>query len=283
MLHSIDKISLLSPAKVNLFLRILHRRPDGYHELASLFQTINLCDTLHLAKSDTDILATTDTNLPTGPSNLIWKAIDLFRKKTGHVFPVNVVLEKRIPVEAGLGGGSSNAAAALWAINHLAGKPASSEDLMTWAAEIGSDVPFFFSSGTAYCTGRGEKIKSLPPLPPQKISIFKPLEGLSTPAVYRRLKVECLQKRDPDSCLKNFMKERPCYFNDLEGAAFELLPSLSQYKKSLEALGFKHVLLSGSGSAFFCLGDKVSSPSDLSKSEFEYSTQFISRSDQAWY
>ena len=103
---------------------------------------------------------------------------------------------------------------------------------------------------------------------------------MSTPAVYRKLKVESLQQRDPNLCLKNFMNN-PCYFNDLEEPAFELLPSLRLFKRNLEALGFQHILLSGSGSAFFCLGDKTNSQS--SKSEFEFSGKFISRFDQSWY
>lgn len=284
MSPSDETISLLSPAKVNLFLRILGRRPDGYHELASLFQTIALCDTLHFNMSDVDLLTSTNLTLPTGPSNLIWKAIKIFREKTGIFFPVKVLLEKRIPLEAGLGGGSSNAATALWAMNRLAGMPATSTDLMKWSAEIGSDVPFFFSSGTAYCTGRGEKIASLNPLPNQKISIFKPLQGLSTPAVYQRLKVENLERRDPEAFLKRFVDNDPYYFNDLEVPAFELLTSLQQFKRSLERLGFDHVLLSGSGSAFFCIGEPVkNSPLSLVDAQFEYSAEFINRVDNDWY
>ncbi len=283
MPHSFNSISLLSPAKVNLFLRILHKRPDGYHELASLFQAIALCDTLHVTKSDTDQLVSTNPHLPTGPTNLIWKAIELYRNKTGYHFSVKVELEKRIPVEAGLGGGSSNAATALWAVNRLAESPVSIQELTSWAAEIGADVPFFFSSGTAYCTGRGEQIESLPRLPKQDLQIFKPVQGLSTPLVYRNLKLDKLIKRDPMICLKQFMEGQSIFFNDLEESAFELLPSLYHFKKSLEALDFEYPLLSGSGSAFFCLGSKTCDFKDIPGLAFRYTTQFINRSEHCWY
>lgn len=275
-------ITLFSPAKVNLFLRILRRRDDGYHELASLFQTIALCDTLHVAINDIDTLTSNHPHLPTGPSNLIWKAIHLFRQKTGIFFPVKIELEKCIPVEAGLGGGSSNAATALWAINFLAGSPVSLQEMIAWAAEIGSDVPFFFSTGTAYCTGRGELITSLTPLPIQKIWIFKPVQSLSTPAVYKRLKVENLMPRDPEECLQGFFDGHSHYFNDLEEPAFDLLPSLSQFKESLKGMGFEHVLLSGSGSAFFSLGGNVDLPVCPSAA-FQCSSCFINRIEDGWY
>lgn len=138
-----NTLTLKSPAKVNLFLRIVGKRPDGYHELASLFQSISLYDLLHFTPSTQDVLTCTDPSLPIDKTNLIWKAVDLFRKKTNlHTF-VKVHLEKNIPTQAGLGGGSSNAATTLWALNQLCGKPATDLQLSQWAGEIGSDVSFF--------------------------------------------------------------------------------------------------------------------------------------------
>src|ERR1700733_15970617 len=112
-------LTLLSPAKLNLFLRIVRRRPDGYHDLASLFQTVSLADTLHFSLSERDQLTCTDPALLTDHTNLVLKAVDLFRKKTGLSFGLKIHLEKHIPYQSGLGGGSSNAATTLWALNQL--------------------------------------------------------------------------------------------------------------------------------------------------------------------
>lgn len=137
-------LSLHSPAKINLFLRILHKRADAYHELASLFQTVDLSDILHLSLSETDSLVCSDKTLAVDSSNLIIKAANLFRKKTGIDQGLSVHLEKKIPMEAGLGGGSSNAATTLYGFNELCGRPATEAELISWASEIGSDVSFFF-------------------------------------------------------------------------------------------------------------------------------------------
>lgn len=232
-----------APAKVNLFLRILGRRTDGYHELASLFQTIDLKDTLTLSLSKEDSLTCTDLTIG---SNLVTKAVDLFRRKTGLTHPLSIHLEKRIPLQAGLGGGSSDAAAALKGVNALLGSPVSTQELQLWSAELGSDVPFFFSSGTAYCTGRGEEVHDLFPYTfNQKLEIYKPTERLSTPAVYQALKLEECSNEDPEKLLEGFMSGKPVFLNDLEKPAFRLLPILSEIKKRLKGT------MSGSGTAFY--------------------------------
>ncbi len=273
-------ITLHSPAKINLFLRILRRRPDHFHELASLFQTIDFHDTLQFALSNSDQLTCTDLKIPTDQSNLIWQATDLFRRKTGLNFSVKIELEKRIPPMAGLGGGSGNAATTLWALNHLTGTPATPQELTQWASEIGSDVSFFLSEGTAYCTGRGEIIKPLPPLPAQKLWIIKPEEGLSTPAVYKALRLDSVSLRDPEQILKGFLKGHPNYFNDLELPAFSLMPALAELKESLLTQGFEHVLMSGSGSSVFAIGNIE----PIRKRGFSYyPARFINRSSEQWY
>ena len=142
-------LTLASPAKINLFLRVLHRRQDGFHDLASLMQTVDLSDTIHFRLGEEDGLTCTNERLPTDNSNLILKAADLFRRKTGINQGLVAYLEKRIPMEAGLGGGSSNAATPLWAFNSLCGSPATEAELVSWGAELGSDVAFFLSHGTA--------------------------------------------------------------------------------------------------------------------------------------
>lgn len=148
---------LFSPAKINLFLRVVSKEPDGYHHLSSLFQAISLGDTLIMERASTDQLTCDHSFLPTDHSNLILKAIKLFRQRTGCEQAFKVHLIKRIPIQAGLGGGSSNAATTLWGCNQLAQTNLSDSTLMEWGTELGSDVSFFFSQGTAHCTGRGEK------------------------------------------------------------------------------------------------------------------------------
>lgn len=273
-------LTLHSPAKLNLFLRVLGKRPDGYHELASLFQTISLTDTLHFELSDSDKCTCTDPTLPTDGSNLIVKAVELFRRKSGLRFHVNVHLEKNIPLQAGLGGGSGNAATTLWALNQLCGKPATTEQLTQWAAEIGSDISFFFSLGTAYCTGRGEQVQAVPQLSQTKLWVVKPQDGLATPAVYQRLNLALLQPRDPLKSLESFITGAPCYFNDLEGAAFSVMPSLELLKQQLKALGFHTALMTGSGSSFFCIGN---AKPPVHPGITCYPATFLNRTPDGWY
>ncbi|WP_068468175.1 4-(cytidine 5'-diphospho)-2-C-methyl-D-erythritol kinase [Candidatus Protochlamydia phocaeensis] len=275
-------LQLFSPAKINLFLRIVGKRPDGYHELSSLFQTIDLGDHLTYEPCERDSLTCSDPSLPTNSSNLVLKAVELFRRKTGLKVFFKIHLDKHIPYEAGLGGGSSNAATTLWACNLLAKTDIPTEKLRDWSAEIGSDIPFFFSQGTAYCTGRGENVYALPALPPRQLWVIKPQGGLSTPEVYRRLNLSVqeempgLAKQD----LEKYLSGATPSFNDLEKAAFEMRPELNELKQSLLKNGFNTVLMSGSGSSFFCLGDGQL-PSDPSYRLF--SAQFINRASDRWY
>lgn len=274
-------LKLISPAKINLFLRVVGRRPDGYHELASLFQTISLVDKIHFNLADNDTMTCTDLSLPLDGSNLVMKAVNLFRRKTGLNFGVRVHLEKNIPSQAGLGGGSSNAATTLWALNQLHNNIATTGDLQTWSAEIGSDIPFFFSHGTAYCTGRGEIVNDLPaPVRKTKVAIFKPAIGLPTPSVYARLRTLTPQDHltTPSEDLQLFLDDKPRYCNDLEAAAFMEEPALQILKQNLLSFDFDTVLMTGSGSAFFCLGNSNTVPS-----EPFFQAEFISRSNDEWY
>lgn len=274
-------LRLFSPAKINLFLRIVSKRSDGYHNLSSVFQTISLGDTLTFELHDQDELTCTDRRLPVDASNLILKATDLFRRKTGLKQGFKIHLTKRIPTEAGLGGGSSNAATALWACHQLTNTQVNLNTLKQWAAEIGSDVPFFFSQGTAYCTSRGESVYHLPALAKRMLWIVKPHGGLSTPEVYRRLNFvnsipETSFQRDLDAFLSGSLP----YFNDLEKPAFEMRPELFQLKSALMRSGFETVLMSGSGSSFFCLGEgEIPHQPDL----ITFSASYINRSLFNWY
>ncbi|CAN8069031.1 unnamed protein product [Agarophyton chilense] len=256
-------LRLGSPSKINLFLRILGKRPDGFHELASLFQSISLYDLLYFsvkserdANPDEDSLECDKSEIPTDSSNLVLRAISKFREKTGINKYFRVRLEKRIPHEAGLGGGSANAATALWAVNTLCGNPCTTEQLAQFGAEFGSDISFFLSEGTAYCTGRGEIMEMIPRLPPQSLYIVKPAEGLSTAEVFKNLNLSECSDKDPRDLLRKMQKGVifADFVNDLEIPSFRLMPKLKKLKADLYEAGFNVVLMSGSGTSFFCLG-----------------------------
>lgn len=281
LLSSSFDLGLSSPSKVNLFFRVLSRRPDGFHEIASLYQAVGLCDTLYFRKSGHLNVTCSHPSLSTGESNLVTKAARLFFQKTGIKSAADIHLVKNIPVEAGLGGGSGDAATTLWGLNELYGRPVDLFKLIEWGATLGSDVAFFFSSGSAYCTGRGEKLESLPPLDlPAKVTIVKPQEGLSTPVVYKSCRVGDFPTRSPKESLLSFQQGKGDFYNDLEIPAFFLLPSLKEIKTLLESSGFSHALLCGSGTAFFCLGEGSLEETDRWQ---VYQTHFIHRKDGYWY
>lgn len=273
--------TFLSPAKVNLFLKVVRRRADGYHDLASLFQTIDLCDVITFIESDRDHLSCSDPVLETDDRNLVIRALRLFKEKTAFSKQYSIHLEKNIPIQAGLGGGSSNAATTLWALRSLSGLSIPDEILCEWGALLGSDVAFFLAShGTAYCTGRGEIVRDLPRMFSQKVSLVKPPEGVSTPEVFRGLDLSSLHPRDPEEALMKFIEGAPHFFNDLESTVLTLKPSLFNLKKQLLGAGFSTVLMTGSGSSFFCLGDAHSA---LPSSCFVQTCNTLHRNPGCWY
>jgi len=295
-------LSLFSPCKINLFLRIIRKRPDGFHDLASLFQTIGFGDMLHLKllkddNADADVFECNMDGVPTDKTNLVLRALDLVRVKTSNedkFFKANLI--KQVPAQAGLGGGSGNAAAAMWGANELLGNPATLEELVEWSGDLGSDITFFLSEGTAYCTGRGEIMTPVDPLQDgTKVCIVKPDIGLSTPEVFRALKYEQLSSVDPEDLLNTFMKNgavdagKDAYVNDLEQPAFDCLPELGKLKDELKNVkGFDHVMMSGSGTSIFCVGE----PEDWESFNNEFSNregvnvfpaEFISRKKGVWF
>ncbi len=259
---------------------MLYKREDGFHEIASLYQAISLGDTLTVSLAEEDRLTCDHSDVPCDSSNLISKALEAYRCQTGYQFKAHVHLQKKIPMQAGLGGGSSNAATAMWAFNALSPKPIPEELLCQWTGGFSSDAPFFFSNGTAYCYGRGEQIKNVGRTPDTLIWIAKPQEGLSTPLVYRHCRPSELPKRDPDQYLMELMDGKPHYFNDLEAPAFSLMPALASLKEKLMELGFTHVTMTGSGTAFFCLG--LCRAPQIPGIDF-YPASFVSRTNGNWY
>jgi len=262
-------MSLFSPAKINLFLRIVRRRPDNYHDLASLFHTVAFGDTLDMEilpdSATKDELKCNLPNVPTDESNLVVKALNLFRKRSGEKQFFRMNLVKSTPAQAGMGGGSSNAAAAFFGANKLCGSPASIEDLIEWTADpiIGSDATFFLSQGAAYCTGRGEIITPVAQLPISEkltINLVKPNYGLSTPKVFKALDLGGLSEVAPEELLGAFQTQgadHGLWVNDLEKPAFVVEPNLGELKAFMagDRFGFKAVLMSGSGTTIYGLGD----------------------------
>jgi 4-diphosphocytidyl-2-C-methyl-D-erythritol kinase len=260
-----------SYAKINLSLDILGKRPDGYHAIESVMQTISLHDTLTLTFPDGsgDIRVTCDMpGIPTDESNLAYRAAALFFERMGIEPALDIHIEKRIPPEAGLGGGSSNAAAVLRALNRSLFTVDCSL-LAELAAQVGSDVPFFLIGGTAFVRGRGEVIQPLPDIEPWRLVIVKPPFGISTAWAYRRLDElgasreqptasermrNCIEKEGVSTELDTGCRELPRLLgNDLELPAIERHPEIGDIKKALMEAGACGSLMCGSGSAVFGL------------------------------
>nr|QTU90796.1 4-diphosphocytidyl-2-C-methyl-D-erythritol kinase [Salvia sclarea] len=281
----LSRLTLFSPCKINVFLRITGKRADGFHDLASLFHVISLGDKIKFSLSpskSTDRLSTNVPGVPLDDRNLIIKALNLFRKKTGIDNYFWIHLDKKVPTGAGLGGGSSNAATALWAANQFSGCVATEKDLQEWSGEIGSDIPFFFSHGAAYCTGRGEVVEDIPPPVPLDLPmvLIKPQEACPTGEVYKRLRMDQTSQIDPLVLLEKIAKggiSQDVCVNDLEPPAFEVVPSLKRLKQRIAAAGrgqYDAVFMSGSGSTIIGVGSP--DPPQFVYDDEEYKNVFLS-------
>ncbi|KAI8474517.1 MAG: ribosomal protein S5 domain 2-type protein [Monoraphidium minutum] len=297
-----DGMQVFSPSKINLFLRIMRRREDGYHDLASLFHVIDLGDDMALEVlprgAGADVLVCSDPTIPCDERNLVIKALNLYRRKTGLDTRFRVTLDKRVPHGAGLGGGSGNAATTLWAANELCGRPAGDRQLLEWSGEIGSDISVFFSLGAAYCTGRGEVVEDVaPPLPlSTPLLLVKPPVGLSTPQIFKALDLGRRSAAEPRGLLAGMAAEGrlsdELTVNDLEQPAFDTLPELAALRARLEEAGdgagrrYDSVFMTGSGSTIVCAGGE-SPPAFLGGSGYEdvfvSPARLIVRRPGEWY
>jgi 4-diphosphocytidyl-2-C-methyl-D-erythritol kinase len=244
---------------VNLFLELLGKRTDGYHELATLIVPVNLYDTLEVrpAAGGELRLVCDPPTVPAGPANLVWKAADALRRRFGVTGGAAIRLTKRIPHEAGLGGGSSDAAAAIAALNAVWDLHRPVDELAPVAAEVGSDVPVFLHGGAGWCTGRGEVVTPVPAGGPLDLVIVKPPVGCPTAEVYRRVRlpdvavdgrgaVEAVASGDPT-------RVAAALHNRLQPAAFDLQPMVRRVYDALEACDPLGCLLSGSGACVFAV------------------------------
>jgi len=239
----------VAPAKINLSLEILRRRADGFHDLRSLFLPIALVDELTFSASDVFTFTCSDPSVPVDEENLVVRAARLFGH--GELPPVRIHLEKKIPHSAGLGGGSSDAATTLLALNDLAETPRPLADLEKLAGQLGSDVPFFLHRSAAWCEGRGEIVHPVSTPVNFALLLFKPPFGVPTPWAYQKL----AGSRDlPGIPMSRQQTGAGLLFNDLERPVFEKYLLLALVKKwLLEQTETWGALLSGSGSTLFAI------------------------------
>ena len=254
------RLRLLAPAKINWTLEVLGRRPDGFHEVKTILQTIDLCDSLELETAAELTLEATGEGLPPPQDDLTMRAARLLRERTGYSGGARMRLTKTIPVAAGLGGGSSDAAAALRGLDRLWGLALPHERLVELAAEVGSDVPFFLRGGTALAEARGERITPLPDAPRTAILVVVP--PLSIPEKTRRM-YSLLSFKDygsgaaSDRLADALRQGRPLKESDLYDVfgslAFQTFPELQTCRQALIQAGAGAAHLAGSGPALFVL------------------------------
>ena len=262
------KVEMSCPAKVNLLLKILGKRQDGFHELLTFMQAIDLTDSLEVwRKSGSLEFQCDDSSIPKDKSNLVVRAAQLFLKKTNNKESVGLKLVKRIPVAAGLGGGSSDAATTLLAMNKLFDHPLEQETLSGMAAQLGSDVPFFLTGGAAVCRGRGEIIAPYRHQENPYFILINPGIPLSTKEVYEHFHGEYADRDEAETLLAKIIEgftkrdialSSKAFSNDLEKPAFERMPLLKGLKESLLQSGGLGAMLSGSGPTVFAVApDKL--------------------------
>jgi 4-diphosphocytidyl-2-C-methyl-D-erythritol kinase len=252
-----NRVAVTSPSKINLFLEVLGRRDDGYHEIRSIAVLTELCDTIVLQRRAGGISVTSpDPRVPIGPENLCQRAAELLLRHAGVHDGVGIRIEKRIPVAGGMGGGSSNAAATLWGLNLLYDLGQAREGLMRLGAELGSDVPLFFCRSAAYVSGRGERVEELAAPSPRWLVIANPGIEIATASVYRRLRLPLTSEnagikiRDLVASGQEEAALSRC-FNRLEDVVLDAYPAVAALKQRLSSLGANPVLVSGSGPTVF--------------------------------
>ncbi len=251
-------LTVMARAKINLALDVLARRPDGFHEVSMVMQSIDLCDRIEFAQAPDLSLVSSHPRLPVDERNDILRAARLLRTRYGIRDGAEIRLEKRIPIAAGMAGGSTDGAAALWGLNRLWGLDLTDEQLQSLAAELGSDMPFCVVGGTALATGRGERLAALPPVPELDLVLMKPEFGVSTKAVYGGLNlrhlpppatdrmVEAIKKGDRDGIISGLA-------NHLESVTLAMYPVLDERRQAALRLGALNCLMSGSGPTLFAV------------------------------
>ena len=257
-----SSITLLSPAKVNLTLEVLGRRPDGYHEIRSLMQPVDLFDEVTVTTTENEGIELTSSGIeiPEGEDNLAWKAADVFLRECKLDTGVSIFIRKKIPPGSGLGGGSSNAAAVLIGLNRLT-DALPEEKLFALSPHLGADVAFFLRSVASVAEGIGERITVIKDFPLYFYVILCPNLHVSTVNVYTKWDEmnsgRPLQKpsEEIDRIIERFKCTADTFplKNDMEEPAFELYPQIKSFKQILSSIDARNVLMSGSGSAVYAV------------------------------
>jgi len=246
----------IAPAKINLFLRVLRKRADGYHDIFSLMQKISLADELIFSpRRQGIVLRCPGTDLPTNKSNLVVRAAKAIFDYCEYSGGMEITLIKKIPMTAGLGGGSSDAATTLMALNKICSLKLKKNEMMKIGSKIGADVPFFIFGNAALAFGIGDKLKHLRNLPQLNLLLIKPPFELSTKMVYENLNLRLTMGKNNYS-IPRFLKLGDIVHglhNDLESVSMEVHPELADLKKMLLGHGALGALMSGSGPTIFGL------------------------------
>ena len=267
-----------SPCKVNLILNILGKRADGFHELETVMHPVKLFDEMQFERVTRGLqLTCSNPALPTDAGNLVHRAATLFFQKTGIADGVKIHIEKKIPLAAGLGGGSGNAATTLLGLNELFGQPLPPKALEDIAASLGSDIPFFLQTKPALGTGRGEKIQPLENFPAMRDAAFilvHPGFGISTPWAYQNLaRFPAALNGTPGRAQKlisllltaDLRTTGRDFYNSLEAPALDKYPLLSLFQDFFRENGAAATLMSGSGSTTFALADNLPAAENLAE------------------
>ncbi|MHB1688213.1 MAG: 4-(cytidine 5'-diphospho)-2-C-methyl-D-erythritol kinase [Ignavibacteriaceae bacterium] len=249
-----DKIEIKTPAKINFGLNVVEKRADGFHNIETIFYPVKLFDKLTITKSDRNSFSCNLKTLPTDGDNLVLKAKEILEKESGKKFSLQIELEKNIPVGAGLGGGSSDAATVLHAINSLFNLDLSKEDLKRFALELGSDVPYFLDARPSFASGRGEILKVLDLTIDYPILIVNPGIHISTKWAYQNIR-----PKKPAKSLNEIFQSTEIDVskfvgvvrNDFEEVVFKNYPEIEQIKQEMYKLGAGFSLMTGSGSTVF--------------------------------
>jgi len=271
-------IRVKSYAKINWALDVLFKREDGYHELRTIYQTVSLHDNLIMSKTDSAIeIICDDARVPCDETNLVYKAAVKLRQATGVESGARIEIEKRIPVAAGMGGGSSNAAATLLGLEKLWQVSIDESQRFDIAASLGSDVPLFFMGGTLLGIGRGEEVYPLEEVECASLLLVNPVIHVSTATAYsslRRLTREASPRKIPFTFFAaKGIRELPLVArNDFEEVVLVTHPEIAEVKERLQRLGAKLALMSGSGSTVFAVFDnlKTSERAQLEMRAFGY-------------
>ncbi len=243
---------LLSPAKLNLGLWLLGKRPDGYHEIFTVFHTVNLCDEITIKEGPKKVET---SNLIPQEENLVYKALNLLEGKLGEDVHFSVYINKKIPVGGGLGGGSSNVATVLKAVNNLLGNPLPFEDLVDIAKSVSSDAPFFLYGGTAIGTNKGDVIRPIEHIN-LEFTIVCPSFSASSKKVYSMVSEEELTKNiDIDKIINCIYRhEFEVLENKLGDISARMFPQVGEVVRFLSDMGYRP-LVSGSGSCVYVIGE----------------------------